>query len=167
MGKTFNVYYVKDFPIDRITDRGGDGFLFMPEHIRNRYGFVDAVLEHIDNTFCEPVQILIRSEQEISAGPSGVTRLHALLHKRGWTHIPAIVSAAIEPDWLDTSIPIATLQQFRSYYRLEPASYGFEEDGRAYHHNENPNPEQVVETFVVSDETKKRILEMLEIEKGI
>lgn len=167
MDKPFKVYFVKDFPIEKLTDKGGDGFLFDPNHIRNRYGFVDAILEHIDNTFCEPVQILIRNEREITAGPSGVTRLHALSTKRGWTHIPAIVSTTIEPEWLDTSIPITSLAQFRSYYRLEPATYGFEEDGRAYHHNQNPNPEQVNETFVVSEATKKRILEMLEIEKGI
>jgi hypothetical protein len=109
----------------------------------------------------------MRSETEISAGPSGVTRLHALSTLRGWRNIPAIVSTAIYPNWLDTSVPITTLNEYRSYYRLEPAAYGFEEDGRAYHHNRNPNPEQILETFVVSEATKKRILEMLSIEKDI
>jgi len=167
MDKEFSVYYVKEFPIERLTAWGGDGFLTMSEHTRNRYGFLDAILEHIDNTFCEPIQILIRNQNEISAGPSGVSRLYALATKRHWTHIPAIVSTAIIPDWLDTSVPITTLEQYRSYYRLEPKTYGFETDGRAYHHNHNPNKIQIEQTMMVSAETKKRLLAMLAEEENV
>jgi len=158
------VFFVKEFPIDRITSDGAEGWYTMPTHTRTRFRFFDAILEHIDNTFCEPIQIVLRNENEISAGSSGVTRLYALRHKRGWSHIPAIVSAYNEPDWLDTTVPVETLSQYRSFYRLEPKDYGFEEDGQAYHRNENPNPAQVLETFVVSDATKKRILDMLAAE---
>ena len=167
MEKPFKVYYVKDFPIDRITNRWESGWHSQPLHPRNRYDFAGAILEHIDNTFCEPIQIIVRSDQEVSAGPSGVARLYALIHRRGWTTIPAIVSASCAPEWLDMSAPITSLEQFRSYYRLEPATYGFEEDGRAYHHNQNPNPAQITDTFVVSEATKQRILTMLEEEAGV
>jgi hypothetical protein len=166
MAKQFRVFYVKEFPIARITDRGESGWHRDPMHTRNRYRFEDAVLEHIDNTFCEPVQLVLRSEGEISAGPSGVVRLHALATLRRATHIPAIVSARIAPEWLDTSVPVESLEQFRSFYRLEPADLGFEEDGRAYHRNHNPNPEQIRATFAVSPETLARILAMLKEEEG-
>lgn len=163
----FRIFYVKEFPIERLTDRGTSGWHAMPNHTRNRYRFEDAILEHIDNTFCEPIQVLIRDETQIVAGPSGVARLHALIHKRGWTHIPAIVSTLITPDWLDISTPVTTKEQLRSYYRLEPKDYGFSENGAAYHLNQNPNPEQMRETFVVSQETLERMLNMLKEEAGV
>ena len=167
MESKYKVYYVKEFPIEKITDLGTSGWHNMPNHTRSRYRFDDAVLEHIDNTFCEPIQILMHDERQVVAGPSGVVRLHALIHKRGATTIPAIVSTKVEPDWLDTSEPVVSLEQFRGYYRLEPMSIGFDEDGKAYHHNFNPNPEQLMETFMVSDETKERMLAMLKEEESI
>lgn len=157
----FKVYFVKQFPIERITQRSESGWHRQPGHVFNRYGFDEMILEHIDNTFCEPIQITLRSEQEISAGPSGVMRLYALSHKRGWTHIPAIVSALEEPNWLDVSVPVRSKEQFRSYYRLEPADFGFEENGKAYHRNHNPNPEQAADTLVVAPETLNRFIAML------
>ena len=167
MDKKFQVFYVAAFPIDRITERGKSGWHSKPAHSRNRYRFEDAILEHIDNTFCEPIQILLCNESEVVAGPSGVVRLHALATLRGATHIPAIVSAAGVPPWLDTSVPVESLEQYRGYYRLPPADLGFEEDGRAYHHNYNPSPEQVIETFVVSPATRERILAMLKEEERV
>lgn len=164
MGERFKVYYVAEFPINRITERGEEGWYYQLEHLRNRYDFLGAILEHIDNTFCEPIQITIRSNTEVTAGPSGVTRLYALRTKKGWQTIPAIVSTTVTLDWLDNSVPIKTLSQLRSYYRLEPADYGFEEDGRAYHRNQNPNPNQVMATMVVSNATRQRVIAMLEEE---
>lgn len=157
----FTVFYTPAFPIDRITDRGESGWHAQPNHTRNRYDFCGAVLEHIDNTFCEPIQITVHGEKDVAAGPSGVVRLYALYHRRGWTHIPAIVSTRIPLPWLPDAVPVTTREQFRAYYRLEPADIGFHTDGRAYHRNHNPNPEQLLETFVVAPETKERMLAML------
>lgn len=164
MDEQFKVYYVADFPIDRITDRGEEGWYQMPQHLRYQYDFLGAVVEHIENTFCEPIQITMRSDSSVAVGPSGVTRLYALRTLRNYTTIPAIVSTNTYPEWLDTGVPVSTLEQFRGYYRLEPADYGFGEDGRAYHRNHNPNPEQVIETMVVSETTRKRVITMLEEE---
>src|SRR3569623_112330 len=168
MPDRYRVFYVAAFPIAKISDRGESGWHSMPGHTRNRYRFEEAILEHIDNTFCEPVQIVMRSEGEVQAGPSGVVRLHALATLRGATHIPAIVSAREPhiPQWLDISKPIQTREELRGYYRLEPSAYGFEPDGRAYHHNHNPNAAQVLTTFVVSDATRARILAMLAEEES-
>lgn len=156
------MYYVNQFPIQCINQNYVSGWHRQPEHVFSRYGFDDMILEHIDNTFCEPVQVLMHTDQQITAGPSGVMRLYALANKRGWTHIPAIVSTKVTPDWLDTSEPVETIEQFRSYYRLEPADIGFEENGQAYHRNHNPNPEQAKETLVVRPETLKKFIAMLE-----
>jgi hypothetical protein len=166
MNRQFDVFYVRAFPVARITDRGESGWHSQPGHTRNRYRFEEAILEHIDNTFCEPIQILIRSEKEVIAGPSGVVRLHALATLRGWSEIPAIVSAAAVPPWLDISVPVESIEQFRGYYRLQPADLGFEPDGKAYHRNHNPNPAQLAETFAVSEATRARILAMLKEEEG-
>ena len=164
MEEQFKVFYIKEFPIDRIIDRGEEGWYQMPHHLRHRYDFLGAILEHIENTFCEPIQITMRGDTDVAAGPSGVTRLYALRTRQDFKTIPAVVSTLVTPDWLDTSTPIVTREQFRSYYRLEPADYGFAPDGRAYHRNHNPNPAQVAATMVVSDETRQRIITMLEEE---
>lgn len=164
MIKKFSVYHVAEFPIHKITDRGGEGWYQMPHHIRYQYDFLGAVVEHIDNTFCEPIQLIMRADGTVAAGPSGVTRLYALLTLRNWQTIPAIVSTEILPDWLDVRAPVTTVKQFQSYYRLEPADIGFTEDGRAYHRNHNPNPVQVAATMVVSERTRQRVITMLEEE---
>lgn len=161
MAEQFNVYYVAAFPIDRLTDTGAEEWYQQSEHLRHQYRFLDAIVEHIDNTFCEPIQVTMRSDGTAVAGPSGVTRLYALTTLRHWETIPAIVSTTTTPDWLDVSTPVSTVAQFRSYYRLEPAEIGFQPDGRAYHRNHNPHPTQVVATLAVSDDTKQRILTML------
>jgi hypothetical protein len=164
MAEVFKVFYVKEFPIARITDCGEEGWYQMPQHLRYRYDFLGAILEHIDNTFCEPIQITMRDDRTVTAGPSGVTRLYALRTLRDWISIPAIVSTTSTPEWLDVSEPVTSREQLRSYYRLEPADYGFTEDGRVYHRNYNPNSEQVAATMVVRDDTKARVIAMLEEE---
>ena len=164
MADQFNVYYVAEFPIDRITDAGEEGWYQMPQHLRHQYDFLGAVVEHIKNTECEPVQVTMRADGTVAVGPSGVTRLYALRTRLGWTTIPAIVSTTTIPDWLDLTTPVTSVEQFRQYYQLEPAELGFQADGKAYHRNHNPNPAQVIETFKVSPATKDRVLAMLEEE---
>jgi len=164
MNDKYSVYYVAEFPIDQITDRGEEGWYRQPQHLRHQYDFLGAILEHIDNTFCEPVQITMRAGGTVTVGPSGVTRLYALATLQGWQTIPAIVSTTITPPWLDTTVPVTTSEQFARYYRLEPAELGFMADGRAYHRNYNPNPQQVAATMVVAPATRARIVTMLEEE---
>jgi|AntRauTorckE6833_2_1112554.scaffolds.fasta_scaffold05894_5 hypothetical protein len=164
MNDQYKVYYVAEFPIERITDRGEEGWYKQPQHLRHQYDFLGAILEHIDNTFCEPVQITMRTDGTVAVGPSGVTRLYALATLRDWQTIPAIVSTNTTPKWLDTTIPVTTNEQFASFYRLEPAELGFTTDGRAYHRNHNPNPQQVVATMEVRPATRARIVTMLEEE---
>jgi len=162
MADVYKVYYVPEFPITRITNRGEEGWYHDPHHIRNQYDFLGAIVEHVENTFCEPIQITMRVDKTVVVGPSGVTRLYALTSRRNWTIIPAIVSTSVTPDWLDISTPVTSLKQFRGYYRLAPADIGFELDGRAYHRNHNPHPQQVMESMVVCDSTRQRIILMLQ-----
>jgi len=164
MAEIYKVYYVAEFPIAQITNRGEEGWYQLPQHIRYQYDFLGAILEHIDATGCEPIHITMRADGTVAAGPSGVTRLYALRTQRGWQTIPALVSTGVTPAWLDVSAPVGTVAQLRAYYRLEPADVGLATDGRAYHRNHNPNPQQVAATMVVSDDTRARIITMLEEE---
>ena len=50
-----------------------------------------------------------------------------------------------------------------SYFILEPVNYGFDQDGKAYWTNQNPNEKQLRETFKVSPETLERALKGFEI----
>lgn len=156
----FSAYYVPNFPISQITDDGVDGWVHIPNHPRNRYRILDAILEHIDNTnYIDPVRITIPLEGQVQAGPQGVCRLFALRHIKGYTHIPAIVSSEKQYDWFGEGVvKITDKEQIRSYLLLEPTEYGIDGDGRAYWVNQNPNEKQLRETFKVSPETMERTL---------
>lgn len=159
----YKSYYVPQFPIHKITDSGMDLWVNDPNHPRHRYGFLEAILEHIDNTnHIDPVRIVIHQENDIQAGPAGVARLYALTHNREYTHIPAIVSTTQYFDWFGESVvEIKDKEQIRSYLLLEPAAYTIEEDGKVWWHNQNPNEKQVRETFKVSPETLERFLKCI------
>ena len=132
----------------------------MPEHPKNRYGFLDAILEHIDNkNYIDPIRITIHDERQVQVGPAGTSRFHALRHLRNYTHVPAIVSTTEYFDWFgDDAVEIKDKEQLRSYFLLEPVNYSIEPDGKAFWHNQNPNEKQMRETFKVSEETINRLL---------
>lgn len=160
---SYTAYYVPKFPIYKLTDMGMDLWVNNPNHLRHRYGFLDAILEHIDNTnHIDPVRVVLHSERDVQAGPAGVARLYALHHKRGYTHIPAIVSTTEYFDWFgEEVVKVETKEQLRSYFLLEPASCVIEPDGKAWWNNQNPNEKQVRETFKVSPETLERFLKCI------
>lgn len=159
-------YYIEQFPISNITVTGEDGWCHMPNHPRMRYGYLDAVLEHIDNSKrVDPIQITIHDENQIHAGPSGVSRLFALTHKRNYTHVPAIVSTDIVYEWMTNPIEITTTDQLLSYFSLDylPKSYALDEHG-AFWHNHAPYIEDIERSMKVSEETKKKLIKMVEEE---
>ncbi len=156
----YKAYYVPQFPVNKITDIGVDQWVYNPNHPRHKCGFLDAILEHIDNTnHIDPIRLIIHNEQDIQAGPAGVQRLYALIHKRGYNHVPVIVSTTQYFDWFGNNVvEINNKEQIRSYLLLEPASYGIESDGKVWWHNHNPNEKQMRETFKVSSETIDKLL---------
>lgn len=159
-------YYVEQFPINRITVTGEDGWCHMPNHPRMRYGYLDAVLEHIDNSRrIDPIQIIIHSENQVHAGPSGVARLFALTHRRNYTHVPAIVTTEKLYAWMDNAIEITTTDQLLSYFSPDylPKSYALDENG-AFWSNHAPYINDIMHSMKVSDETKKRLTQMIEEE---
>tara|TARA_B100001939_G_scaffold226796_1_gene195222 strand:+ start:142 stop:633 length:492 start_codon:yes stop_codon:yes gene_type:complete len=161
----FSAYYVPKFPVSYITQDGVDRWVHMPDHPRSRYRILDAILEHIDNTnYIEPIRITIPAEGQVQAGPAGVCRMYALRHIRGYTHVPVIVSTQKYYDWFgEDVVKLTDKEQIRSYFRLEPMAYGFDENGRAYWINQNPNEKQIRETFKVSPETLERTLKGFEL----
>jgi hypothetical protein len=156
----YNVYYVPNFPICKITDDGRDLWINNPNHIKHQCGFLQSILEHIDNTdHIDPIRITIYSDSQVAAGPSGTSRLYALTYLRKYTHIPAIVSTQKYYDWFgDDVVKIENEEQILSYLSLEPVDYGIDPDGKAHWHNQNPNEKQIRETYKVSQETLNRIL---------
>ena len=156
----YQAYYVPNFPINQITDDGRDQWINNPNHIRHQCGFLQAILEHIDNTnHIDPIRIVIPVEGQVQAGPAGTSRLYALTNLRGYTHIPAIVSTQRCYDWFGEDIvEIKDKEQLRSYFLLEPADYGIELDGKVYWQNQNPNEKQMRETYKVSSQTIDKLL---------
>jgi len=157
---SYTVYYVPNFPVSKVTDDGRDGWINQPNHPKHQCGFLQAILEHIDNTnHIDPVRIVIHNERDIQVGPAGTSRFYALTHLRNHTTVPAIVSTTSYFDWFgENSIQIEDKEQLRSYFLLEPANYTIEPDGKAWWNNQNPNENQMRETFKVSPETLNRLL---------
>jgi hypothetical protein len=156
-------YYVPKFPVSYITNDGRDQWINNLNHIRHQCGFLQAILEHIDNTnYIDPIRIVIYSENDIQAGPAGTSRLYALTHLRNYTHIPAIISTQKYYNWFgDGVIKITDKEQIKSYLLLEPANYTIEPDGKIWWHNQNPNEKQLRETFKVSPETLEKFLQCI------
>ena len=156
-------YFVPNFPISYITQTGEDGWCHMPNHPRNRYDYLGAILEHMDNSKrIDPIQITIHDEQQIHAGPSGVSRLFALMHKRQYTHIPCIVNSVIQYEWFgENVVKINTVEELLSYFdnKYLPKSYSL--DNGAYWHNGVWSYEELERTMNVSNETKLRMKQMM------
>lgn len=162
---TYKSYYVPNFPVNKITDDGRDGWIDMPNHPRNRYRVLDAILEHIDNTnHIDPIKIRIPVAGQVQAGPQGVARLYALRYIRNYTHVPAIVCSPEYFEWFGQDVvEIKDSEQVRSYLLLEPVDYGLNSEGEAFWVNQNPNEKQLRETFKVSPETLHRTLLAFEL----
>ena len=156
---SYTAYYVPNFPVSKVTADGRDLWINDPYHPRHQCGFLQAILEHIDNTnHIDPVRIVVHQENDIQVGPSGTSRFYALTHLRSHTTVPAIVSTTKYFNWFGEGVvEITDKEQLRSYFLLEPADYGIEPDGKAFWNNHNPNQKQMKETFRVSQETLNRL----------
>jgi len=162
----YKSFFVPDFPINMIVNTGTDGWVSMPAHPRNVYGYLDIILEHIENTnYIEPIMIHCHNINDISAGPNGVSRLYALTHIKKLTTIPAIASIninyLIDLNNIQDKVEITTAEQLRSYFILEPASYGIDPNGQVFWQNQNPNKEQASKTLNISKESLERFLKSI------
>ena len=156
---SYTAYYVPNFPVSKVTADGRDLWINDPLHPKHQCGFLQAILEHIDNTnHIDPVRIVVHQENDIQVGPAGTSRFYALTHLRSHTTVPAIVSTTKYFDWFGEGVvEITDKEQLRSYFLLEPANYTIEPDGKAWWNNHNPNQEQMKETFRVSQKTLNRL----------
>jgi hypothetical protein len=136
----------------------------MPNHPRSRYDYLGAILEHMDNSKrIDPIQIVIHDEQQVHAGPSGVSRLFALTHQRQYTHIPCIVNSTIHYEWFGEGVvKVNTTEELLSYFDPQylPKSYEVDENGVAWH-NGAWSYEELERTMNVSIETKLRMKQMM------
>jgi hypothetical protein len=156
-------YFVKNFPVNKITQTGEDGWCHMPSHARMRYRYLDAVLEHIDNSNrIDPIQINIYNDTQVSAGPSGVARLFALMNVRHVEYVPAIVNTEKVYDWFNEYVEITSIEQFLSYFSDDylPKSYSLDDNG-VFWSNHRPYIEDIEKSMKVSIETKQRLKQMI------
>lgn len=153
MDKEFKAYYVPHFPIHRVTNEAMDGWIHNPNDQKYRYGFLEGILEHIENTnYCEPVRITIHSNIDIAVGPCGVARFYAFKHIKGATHIPAIVNTRQLEDWFGSGIEeIKTEDEFYSKFLFEPAQVNFEPNGQIIWWNKRPDPETARRTMKIKN----------------
>ncbi len=164
-------YYVPNFPVNKIHRTGEDRWVHMPNHPKSRYGWIDAVLELIDNTgIVDPVQIVINNENDVTSGPCGANRLFALINKRNITHVRALVTTDKYYEWFGNDVEeIKNKEDVIKYFRKEhhPDEYGLE-NGRVYWQTKNVyDSEKIINNMLVSQETKKRLLQMIEEEKRL
>jgi len=157
-------YFVPNFPVNRITMTGEDGWCHMPNHPRSKYRYLDAVLEHIDNSKrIDPILIIIHDETQVHAGPSGVSRLFALMNIRKYEYVPAIVNSPFKYNWLGEGVEqIRDVPHLLSFFAEDylPKSYSVDKNG-AFWHNGNVYKHDVERSFKVSQETKNRIYQMI------
>ena len=164
-------YYVPNFPVHKIHRTGEDGWVHMPNHPKRKYGWLDAVLELIDNTgVIDPVQIVINNENDVTSGPCGANRLHALMTIRKVECVPALVTTNRYYDWFGEGVEkIETKENIIKYFRKEhlPDEYDLE-NGRIFWRTHNVyNSEKIINNMRVSQETKNRLLQMIEEEKRL
>jgi hypothetical protein len=164
-------YYVPNFPVHKIHRTGEDGWVHIPNHPKNKYKWLNAVLELIDNTgVIDPVQIVINNENDVTSGPCGANRLHALMTIRKVEFVPALVTTDKYYDWFGEGVEeIKTKEDILKYFRKEhlPDECSLE-DGRVYWRTNNVyDPQKIISNMMVSQKTKDRLLKMIEEEKRL
>ena len=151
--KEFTAYYVPEFPIHRVTNEAMDGWIHNLNDQKHRYGFIEGILEHIENTgYCEPVRVVINSENDIAVGPCGLARFYGFKHYKHATHIPAIVNTRKYEDWFGPGVrEIKTEQEFYDLFLFKPYQVSFETNGQIIWFNKRPDPETARRTMKIAN----------------
>lgn len=167
--KEFTAYYVPEFPIDRVTNEAMDAWIHNPNDQKHRYGFIEGILEHIENTgYCEPVRIIVNNENDIAVGPCGLARFYGFKHYKRATHIPAIVNSRTLEPWFGLGVrPITTEQEFYDLFLFKPYQVSFEPNGQIIWWNKRPDPETARRTMKIKniDRWIRSIIDVEELAK--
>lgn len=170
MTDKFKVYYVEKFPFAKLNTLGEEPWVKDPTSLRNRYRYLEAIIEHINNDICEPIQVM-QSGNQYLAGPHGANRLYAIYKLTEETHFPAVISCKTIPDFLEDPVEIKDIDDLSKYFHrdiknITTASVNFADDGRLFFNTWGSfsNPMKLFETFKASPETTSRIAELFAIE---
>lgn len=164
-----SVYYIKNFPIDKIDVDGREGWVDNPNSLKNRYQFLEAIAEHITNCgYCEPIR-LVESDEIISAGPAGVSRLQSVIKILKWKTIPGLLICRNLPEWCEhldeQPLLMTSKDMIRSFFDREPLRLDFNDIEGYMLYNGAPQPDIAERTMKVSQETKQRMIELFTIER--
>jgi hypothetical protein len=168
-----NSYFVPNFPTSKIKIIGEDNWVHIENHPKKIYGWLDAILELIDNTGkIDPIQISVWDEKNVIAGPCGSNRLYALVNIREIKFVPAIVYTNKIYEWFGDDYELITnekdvLKYFRNEHRPDFFYYNHENKQLTWQTDNVYDPKKIVDNMMVSKETKNRLLKMIEEEKKL
>lgn len=164
----FKSYYIKSFPINLLANYAEEQWVHNPNSLRNKYKYLEAIIEDIDNSFCEPI-LVTKSGNDYIPGPHGVNRLMALIKIKNVNEFPAILNTPDPISIFSEVQQITTLQELQKYYKRElsdpnVASVIFGANGIEINSWNSFSVQEIAKTFKASQETKNRIIELFAIE---
>jgi hypothetical protein len=146
-----------------------DGWIHNPNDQKYRYGFLEGILEHIQNTnYCEPVRVVINSEVDIAVGPCGVARFYGFRYLWKADYIPAIVNSEEIKPWFGPGVELVeNEEQFYKYFLFKPHQVFFEPNGNVIWFNKRPDPETARRTMKIKniDRWVRSIMDLDELAK--
>lgn len=158
-------YYIKEFPISKLTNHGEEGWTRDPYHIRNRYKYLEAIVEDIETSgIFEPV-IVTQFNNDFCPGAHGVNRLAAIIRHTDRKTFPAILNTN---EVLDAPL-VTTKEQLQTYYKrnlLDPkvAEVNFTQNGIQISSWGSFSVDQIEKSFSASDNTKERVIDLFAVE---
>jgi len=112
--------FTKELSVEKIDVYGEEGWVNIPNHVRNKYKFLEAIAESIQITGCDPIKVTVSNQGLLVAGPSGVNRLQAVIKVLKWTAVPALICCEKVPAFIDDYEVVASDEQLRSYFSRRP-----------------------------------------------
>lgn len=157
-------YHIPSFPICEINCLGEELWVHNAQSLRIKYQFLEAIAEHVTNTYCEPIMLTL-TNGHTSAGPAGVSRLWAMIHILNWTHIPAFLTTSdCLPPYVKHARLLTTTDQVCEYLQRTPKRITLDDSGLIIY-NGAPQPLEAAMTMQVSDQTRQRMVELFTIER--
>lgn len=162
----YRIYFVPEFPTNKITSDGREPWVDDPNSLRMRYKYLEAIAEHVQHPRggCDPIQMKVGHET-VSCGPAGVSRLIAVTRILNWKSVPAILVCRELPKYIQQATKIKDKEHLLSFFSRKPKKLQINRDGSFDLYNGAPQPKEVLKTFKACPETIQRVVELFTIER--